>query len=64
MIIKIRNESGLTQDDVGELGGVPSARVAQVEAGIKLHKTSFDVFLRILQVLGYQPSIRPRKLEA
>ena len=64
LIIKIRSRRGLTQDELAEMVGVSRARIAQIEAGIKLHRTSFDIFLRVLQGLGYQYSITARKMAA
>ena len=64
MIIKIRNKKELNQDELAELVGVSRSRIAQIEAGIKLHRTSFDVFLRVLQGLGYRYRITASKLAA
>ena len=64
MIIKVRNRKGLTQEDLAELVGVSRSRVAQIEAGVKLHRTSFDVLLRILQGLGCRYSISAREMAA
>lgn len=64
MIIKIRAKKELNQDELAELVGVSRSRIAQIEAGIKLHRTSFDVFLRVLQGLGYKYRITASKLAA
>ena len=64
MIIKIRNKKKLNQDELAELVGVSRSRIAQIEAGIKLHRTSFDIFLRVLQGLGYRYRITANKLAA
>lgn len=64
MIIKIRNKKGLSQDSLAELVGVSRSRIAQIEAGIKLHRMSFDIFLRVLQGLGYRYKITASKLAA
>ena len=64
MIIEIRNKKKLNQEELAELVGVSRSRIAQIEAGIKLHRTSFDVFLRILQGLGYRYRITASKLAA
>jgi transcriptional regulator with XRE-family HTH domain len=64
MIVKIRTKKNLNQDELAELVGVSRSRIAQIEAGVKLHRTSFDVFLRVLQGLGYQYRITASKLAA
>ena len=64
MIIKIRNKKGLSQEELAELVDVSRSRIAQIEAGVKLHRTSFDVFLRLLQGLGYRYRITASKLAA
>ncbi len=64
MIVKIRNKKGISQAELAELAGISRSRVAQIEAGIKLHRTSFDVFLRVLQSLGYRYKITATKLAA
>ncbi len=64
LIIKIRNKRGLTQDELAEIVGVSRSRIAQIESGVKLHRASFDVLLRILQGLGYQYRITAQKMAA
>ena len=64
MIVKIRTKRGLSQEDLASLVGVSRSRIGQIEAGIKLHSTAFDVFLRILQGLGYKYSITTSKIAA
>ena len=64
IIIKVRNKRGLRQEQLAELVGVSRSRIAQIEAGVKLHKTTFDVFLRIIQALGYRYKITTLKLAA
>ena len=64
MIVKIRNQKSLSQEELAELVGVSRLRIAQIESGIKLHRTSFDVFLRILQGLGYRYKITAIRLAA
>lgn len=64
MIIKVRKKNGLTQEELAQLVGVSRSRIAQIESGVKLYKTTFDVFLRILQGLGYKYDIRTSKLAA
>jgi transcriptional regulator with XRE-family HTH domain len=64
MIIKIRIKKGLNQEELAQIVGVSRSRIAQIETGVKLHKTSFDIFLRIIQGLGYQYKITANKLAA
>lgn len=64
LIVKIREKKGLNQQQLADLVGVSRSRIAQIEAGVKLHKTSFDIFLRVLQGLGYQYSIQAKKKAA
>ena len=64
MIVKIRNQKSLSQEELAELVGVSRSRIAQIESSIKLHRTSFDVFLPILQGLGYRYKITASELVA
>lgn len=64
MIIKIRNSKGLSQEELADIVDVSRSRIAQIEAGIKLHRTSFDVLLRVLQGLGYRYKITTSKMAA
>lgn len=64
MIVRIRKKQDLSQEDLAEIVGVSRARIAQIEAGIKLHRTSFDVLLRVLHGLGYRYKITANKLAA
>jgi transcriptional regulator with XRE-family HTH domain len=64
MIVKVRAAKGLSQDELASLVGVSRSRIAQIEAGIKLHKMSFDVLLRVLNDLGYRYTITAKKLAA
>ena len=57
IIIRVRTKRRLTQADLAEIVGVSRSRIAQIEAGVKLQKTSFDILLRVLQGLGYQYTI-------
>jgi transcriptional regulator with XRE-family HTH domain len=57
IILRVRTKRKLTQADVAKIVGVSRSRIAQIEAGVRLQKTSFDVLLRILQGLGYRYSI-------
>jgi transcriptional regulator with XRE-family HTH domain len=64
MIIKLRAKQGLTQEEVAQCVGVSRSRIAQIENGVKLHKMSFDILLRVLQGFGYKYDIRAKKLGA
>jgi len=64
MIVKVRVAKGLSQDELASLVGVSRSRIAQIEAGIKLHKMSFDILLRVLNALGYRYTITAKKLAA
>ncbi len=64
MVIKVRAKRGLTQAEVAELVGVSRSRIAQIEAGVRLHKMSFDILLRVLQGLGCRYTISAKRLAA
>ena len=64
VIIKLRKKRGLTQAEVAASINVSRSRIAQIETGVKLHKTSFDVLLRIIQALGYRYVIKAERLAA
>jgi transcriptional regulator with XRE-family HTH domain len=64
MIVKVRVAKSLSQDELASLVGVSRSRIAQIEAGIKLHKMSFDILLRVLNALGYRYTITAKKLAA
>jgi|688.fasta_scaffold11828_1 transcriptional regulator with XRE-family HTH domain len=64
MIVKVRVAKSLSQDELASLVGVSRSRIAQIEAGIKLHKMSFDILLRVLNALGYRYTINAKKLAA
>ena len=64
MIIRLRAQKGYSQEDLASIVGVSRSRIAQIETGVKLQKTSFDILLRILQKLGCHYSISARKLAA
>jgi len=61
IIVKVRNSQNLTQEELAQMVGVSRSRVAQIESGVKLHKMSFDVLLRVLQGLGYRYNITTKK---
>jgi transcriptional regulator with XRE-family HTH domain len=64
IIIQVRRRRGLTQAELAEVVGVSRSRIAQIEASVKLHRTSFDILLRVLQGLGYRYSISAKKSAA
>jgi DNA-binding XRE family transcriptional regulator len=61
IIVKVRKKQEITQEELAEKVGVSRSRVAQIENGIKLHKMSFDILLRVLQGLGYKYNITARR---
>ena len=64
MIIGLRAKHRLTQAELAERVGVSRSRIAQIESGVKLHKMSFDILLRVLQGFGYCYEIRAKRLAA
>ena len=64
VIVRVRKKRGITQDELARRVGVSRSRIAQIESGVKLHKMSFDILLRILQGLGYRYKITAKKLAA
>ena len=61
IIIKVRHKKSLSQEELAGVVGISRSRIAQIEDGVKLHKMSFDVLLRVLQALGYSYTISARK---
>ena len=61
-IIKARKEFGLTQKELAHLVGVSQSRIAQIESRVGMDKITFDVLLRVLQVMGFGFSISARKI--
>ncbi len=61
LIVKLRKKQKLTQDQLAKNAGVSRSRIAQIENGIRIHKMSFDILLRIVQALGYDYSIATKK---
>ena len=64
LIVKIRTQKKLSQEELALRVGLSRSRIAQIESGFKLHRTSFDVLLRILQGLGYSYKITASKVAA
>lgn len=64
IIVRVRTKKNLSQDQLAQIVGVSRSRIAQIEAGIKLHRTSFDILLRVVQGLGYRYKITTAKLAA
>lgn len=64
MIVKVRAAKGMNQEELAQLVGVSRSRIAQIEAGVRLHKMSFDILLRVLNALGYRYTITAKKLAA
>ena len=61
MIVKLRKQQELTQEELAERVGISRARIAQIENAVKIHKMTFDVLLRVLQGLGYQYKISAKR---
>lgn len=64
MIVKIKHRKKLNQQELADLVGVSRSRIAQIEAGVRLHRISFDVLLRVLQALGFRYKITASKVAA
>jgi len=64
MIVRVRTSRGLSQDELARLVGVSRSRIAQIEAGVRMHRMSFDILLRVLNSLGYRYTITTRKFAA
>lgn len=64
MIVKVRTTRGLSQDELAGLVGVSRSRIAQIEAGVRMHRMSFDILLRVLNSLGYKYTITTKKFAA
>lgn len=60
-IIKARKNLGMSQAQLAKKIAVTQGRIAQIESGIGSQRTSFDVLLHILMVLGYEFRIISRK---
>ena len=60
-IVKARKKIGLSQSQLAKKIGVTQGRIAQIEAGIGTQRTSFDVLLHLLAVLGYEFKIVSRR---
>ena len=61
IIVRLREKKGLMQAELAEQVGVSRSRIAQIENGVKLHKMSFDVLLRVVAGLGYTYNIVTKK---
>jgi transcriptional regulator with XRE-family HTH domain len=61
LIVKSRKEQKISQAALAKKVGVTQSRIAQVESGVGTSKVTFDVLLSILNVLGYDFKILPKK---
>lgn len=62
LIVKARKKAGISQAVLAKKVGVTQGRIAQIETGIGTSKVTFDVLLHILEVLGYDFKIVPKKV--
>lgn len=62
LIIKTRREKRVSQATLAKKVGVTQSRIAQIESGIGTSTITFDVLFRVLQTLGYEYKIMPRKV--
>jgi transcriptional regulator with XRE-family HTH domain len=61
LIIKTRKVQKISQIALAKKAGVTQSRIAQIESGVGTSKITFDVLLNILNILGYDFKILPRK---
>lgn len=61
LIMKTRKSKGLSQAALAKKVGVSQSRIAQIESGVGTAKVTFDVLLSVLNVLGYDFTIVPKK---
>ncbi len=61
LIIKERQELGLTQSALAKKVGVTQGRIAQIESGVGTSKITFDVLLGVLTALGFEFRILPKR---
>ena len=57
----MRSEPGLFQAQLAKKLKVTQGRVAQIESGIGTRTVSFDLVLHVLDTLGFDYTITPRK---
>ena len=64
MIVGIRKKRKLSQAKLAKMARVTQGRIAQIESGIGTANITFDVLLRLLEILGYKFKIVPTKKAA
>lgn len=62
LLVKIRKEQSISQTALAKKAGVTQSRIAQIESGVGTSKVTFDVLLNILNLLGYDFKILPKKV--
>lgn len=61
LIVKTRKVQKISQMVLAKKAGVTQSRIAQIESGVGTSKVTFDVLLNILNILGYDFKILPKK---
>ena len=61
LIVKTRKEQKISQSALAKKTGVTQGRIAQIESGVGTSKVTFDILLGVLNVLGYDFKILPKK---
>lgn len=61
LIVKARKELKISQVKLAKKMGLSQGRIAQIESGVGTSKVTFDVLLNVLNVLGYDFKIMPKR---
>ncbi len=62
LISQARKDKGLSQAAFAKKIGVSQGRIAQIESGVGTAKVTFDVLLSVLQELGFDFKIIPKRV--